>query len=70
MECGQEPENVKVNYTQVPSAAQLARGEVLCPLSARCLISFLVHGLGSCFLRFLIPRTRETPEWRPEQGLS
>lgn len=46
MGCGQEPENVNVNYTQVPSAAQLARGEVPCPLSARCLISFLVRGSG------------------------
>lgn len=46
MECGQEPENVKVNYTQVLSTAQLARRDVPCPLSARCLISFLVRGLG------------------------
>lgn len=43
---GQEPENVKVKYTQVPSTAQLARGDVPCPLSARCLISLLVCGLG------------------------
>lgn len=46
MGCGQKPENVKVNYTQVPSTSQLARGDGPCPLSAHCLISFLVRGLG------------------------